>query len=771
MHQRPVLWRALIALAVLVASGLVALTTAPTLGLDLRGGTQIVLETRDTEEVAADAEATDRVLEVLRGRVDALGVAEPSLTRSGENRIIVELPGLTDPTEAADTLGRTAQLTMHPVLGAAPVGGGSPEAQPTVDETGQPLVLAPPALQGDMISSAMSAPNPQGVGHIVDVSFDGEGPARWQALTGQAACAPPGDPQRRVAIVLDDQVISSPQVDPSIQCQIGMVGGQTQITGNFSPEQAQELAVLIEGGALPVPVEIIEQRTVGPTLGADAIEASALAAIIGSALAGVFLIVVYRLVGLVAVVALGGYAITAYAVQTGLGATLTLPGLAAFVLAVGMAVDANVLIAERSREEYAARPHLERASESGYRHSLSAVGDAAVTSLLAAVLLFGLASGPVRGFGVTLVIGVLVSLFSALVLSRLLTLAVLRIPAVRKRPAITGIAAIGPIRARLEARDPGFLKRSARILVVAGVVVAVALGGLLVRGLELGVEFTGGRLVEFTTTNPVSAEQARDAVGAAGFPELQVTTTGDGAVALRAGDLDDAAVGALREAVGAAGGGAEVLRDEMIGPSLGAELARGGLIALGVALLAQFAYLAYRFRWTLGAGAVAALFANIAVVVGVFAWTGRTADGVFLAALLTVIGYSVNDTVVVFDRVREHWARNAKAPFHRVVGSAVLSTLPRTVNTGVSTLVILTMLLFVGGATLADFALALIVGIVVGTISTVVVAGPVAILLEQRWAGTPRQVGGAKQPVGKAGRRHPSRADRARTRPSDGAVV
>lgn len=424
-----------------------------------------------------------------------------------------------------------------------------------------------------------------------------------------------------------------------------------------------------------------------------------------------------------------------------------------------------------SREEYAARPRLERASENGYRNSLSAVGDAAVTSLLAAVLLFGLASGSVRGFGVTLVIGVVVSLFSALVISRLLTLAVLKIPAVRRRPRITGIAEVGPIRKKLESRDPDFLRNAGRILAAGGVVLAVAIGGLLVRGLELGVEFTGGRLVELTTTNTITAEQARDAVAAVGYSNLQVTTTGDGGVALRSGELDDAAVGALREAVAGAGGGAEVLRDEMIGPSLGAELALGGIVALAVALAAQFAYLAFRFRWTLGAGAVAALFVNVMVVVGVFAWTGRTADGVFLAALLTVIGYSVNDTVVVLDRVREHWAGRAGEPFHRVVGSAVLSTLPRTVNTGVSTLVILAVLLFLGGTTLADFALALLVGIVVGTISTIVVAGPVAILLQRRWGGMPPRLGKTKQPVGKAGRRNPSRADRARTRNADGATV
>ncbi|MEJ8277913.1 protein translocase subunit SecD [Pseudonocardia spirodelae] len=766
MPHRPVLWRALIALAVLVLSTVVALTTAPTLGLDLRGGTQIVLETRDTPEVAADGEATDRVLEVLRGRVDGLGVAEPSLARSGENRIIVELPGLTDPAEAAATLGRTAQLTIHPVLGAVDPAAGTPGA----DEQGQPLQLGPPALSGDMVGSAQSSPNPQGVGHVVTIAFDGEGPARWQSLTGQAACAPFGDPQRRIAIVLDDQVISSPQVTEQTACAVGQVGGSTQISGTFSPEQASELAVLIEGGALPLPVEIIEQRTVGPTLGADAISASAWAAVIGSALAGAFLVVVYRLVGLVAVVALGGYALVAYAVQTGLGATLTLPGLAAFVLAVGMAVDANVLIAERSREEYALRPRLERASELGYGNSLSAVGDVAVTSLLAAVLLFGLASGPVRGFGVTLVIGVVVSLFSALVLSRLLTLAMLRIPAVRRRPRITGLAEVGPVRRRLEASDPGFLRRPGRWLAVAGLVVVVMVTGLLVRGLELGVEFTGGRLVEFTTAAPLGVEQARDAVAGTGIGGITVTETGDGAIALRSGELTDAQVAQLREAVGAAGGGADLLRDELIGPSLGAELARGGLVALLVALGAQFLYLAYRFRWTLGAGAVAALATNVLVVVGVFAWTGRTADGVFLAALLTVIGYSVNDTVVVFDRVREHWARNTGLPFHRVVGAAVLSTLPRTVNTGISTLTILVMLLVLGGATLADFALALIVGIVVGTVSTVAVAGPVSILLQRRWSGPPPRSSGAGRPVGKADRRTPSRRT-ARRRAGDGAVV
>lgn len=748
---RSALARALLALAVLVPSIWVASTQTPTLGLDLRGGTQIVLETRDAPGAVADTASTDRVLGVLRDRVDGLGVAEPTLTRSGERRIVVELPGLQDPAEAADVLGRTARLTMHPAADpASPPEGG----RVVSDEDGAPIAIGPPALAGEDVSGARATTGAPGViGSVVDVGFAADGRDRWQQLTAQAACAPPGDPARRVAIVLDDRVISSPQVDPSVRCGAGIPGGSTQITGSFSREQAGDLAVLIEGGALPVPVEIVEQRTVGPTLGAAAIEASAWAAAIGVALTGLFLLCAYRLVGLAAVVALAGYAVVSYAGLVALGATLTLPGLAGFVLAIGMAVDANVLVAERAREEYTRRPRLERAAHIGYRAALPAVIDSAVTTLLAAGLLFWLASGPVRGFGVTLTLGVLVSLFSALVLSRTLTLWLIRRRVVRRRPAWSGLASRGPVRAWLDRRDPDLLSRHRRWLAVSAAVVVVALAGIAVRGLEFGVEFTGGRAVELTTSRPLDEDVARAAVAGAGFPELAVQGTGEGGLSVRGSDLSDEDVAALRAALADAAGGADVLRDERIGPSIGAELRRGALIALGVALAAQLIYLAARFRWIFSLGAVAALASNVAVVVGVFAWAGRPLDGVFLAALLTVIGYTVNDSVVVFDRVREAGEAERGVPFRRLVGSAVLATLPRTVNTGLSTLVILAALLALGGDTLADFALALLVGIVAGTASTISVAAPVAIELQHGRA--------APQP----GRRRPGR------RRTTGAVV
>ncbi len=706
--------RALLSLGVLAVTTYLLLTTAPRLGLDLRGGTQMVLETSDSPTVTANAETTDRTLEVLRRRVDALGVAEPVLHRSGERRIVVELPDVQDPREAAEVVGRTAQLTFHPVV----ADGG----EVLTSETGEQVRVGPAVLSGDGVASARSGANPQGAGHLVSVEFRDTGKAAWEKLTATAACAPPGDPARRVAIVLDETVISSPQVDPSIACEVGMTGGSTDITGRFSQAEAADLALLISAGALPVPVEIVEQRTVGPTLGEEAIDTSARAAVIGLVLIALFLIAVYRLAGLVSVFALAAYAGVSYAALLAIGATLTLPGLAGFVLAIGMAVDATVLAFERAREEYSGS--LPRAADQGFRGALSAIVDSNVTTLLAAGLLFLLASGPVRGFGVTLTIGVLASMFTSLVLTRVLT----HLAMTRARPAWSGLAHEGRVRRWVRDRDPGFLARPRRWLVAAGLAVVVALAGLLFVGPRLGVEFTGGRLFEYTT--PASADEVRTALTDAGFPRAVVQDTESG-VTIRTEPVDDAEATRIQEAVGPA----DKVRDELVGPSLGAELRNKALVALALAIAAQLAYLAIRFDWRLGLATVLALAQDVLLLLGIFTWLGRTMDGVFLAALLTVIGYSVNDTVVVFDRVRE---LRGKRSFPEAVGSAVLQTLPRTINTGIGVLFVLGALLFLGDGSLADFALALLLGLVIGTVSTVVTAGPAAIMLDKRWPGAGR---------------------------------
>ncbi|MQA02678.1 MAG: protein translocase subunit SecD [Streptosporangiales bacterium] len=758
MSRAPVV-RAVLALAIIGASLYFALSSPARLGLDLRGGTQIVLEGQDTARVKADAETTDRTVEVLRGRVDALGVSEPTLTRSGENRIIVELPGVQDPREAAEVIGRTAQLSFHPVKGIAPEGqkpelGKGERVLP--DEAGQRLLLGPSALSGDEVKGAESVIDQQTTAQwVVNVDFEGEGVQKWEGLTGDAACQQPGDPRRRVAIVLDDKVISSPQVAQDIQCDVGMTGGSTQITGQFKEKEAKDLAVLIAGGALPMPVEVIEQRTVGPTLGADAIEASAKAAVIGVALTALFIVVIYRLVGFLATVALACYALISYAVLVALNATLTLPGLAGFVLAIGMAVDANVLVFERAREEYQLRENrgdVSRALTGGFGKALSAIVDSNVTTLLAAGLLFFLASGPVRGFGVTLSIGVVASMVSALLITRFLAGLAVDRRLLKNRPAITGLASTGRVRNWLTRRNPDLMSRRKRWLGVSAVVVVVALAGIGFRGVDFGAEFTGGRVLEYSVSDEVSVERARSAVADAGFPRAVVQTSGDN-ISVRTGQLDNDEAHSIETSLERVAGDVQKERDELIGPSLGDELRNKALIALGVALAAQLLYLAIRFRWTFGLGAVLAMFQDVLIVIGAFAWLGKPVDGVFLAAMLTVIGYSVNDSVVVFDRIREQWGlshRQKGASFAGVANTAVLQTVPRTVNTGMGALFILAALAVLGGDSLTDFAVALLVGIVAGTFSTVFTATPIVVGLASRTqAPVAVHRGGAKKKSGR----------------------
>ncbi len=765
MSSRATAWRALIALAVVAVSVFSALTNPPRLGLDLRGGTRIVLETQHSPTVRADASATDRAMEVLRQRIDALGVAEPSLVRSGERRIIVELPGVQDPRRAADAIGRTAQLTFHPVRGAS----AGPQAGPAADgsrvlpdpETpGRFLRLGPPALTGGGVKDAEAVLDTQaGRGWSVDLSFRGGAAKQWARITGDAACAAQADPARRVAIVLDDRVVSAPGMQGSVPCGAGITGGSAQITGGFAAEDARDLAALVKGGALPIPVATVEQSTVGPSLGADAIRASAQAAVIGLVCTAVFIIAVYRLLGALATVALVLYGLISYAAVVALGATLTLPGLAGFVLAIGIAVDANVLVFERAREEYARSStppaDLRRPLRVGFSKAWSAVADSNVTTLLAAGLLFAFATGPVKGFGVILAIGVLASMVSAMVITRLLADLAVRMRSVRRRPALTGLATIGRLRARLTRRRPRLMRYRRRWLGVCVGLMLLALGGIGVRGLEFGVEFTGGRVVQYAAERPVDADTAREAVAEAGFPRAVVQTTGEGSITVRTAELTNEQQEQIRGSLSEIAGTVTVERDDLIGPSLGSELRTQGMIALGVAVAAQLLYLSVRFRWTFAVAAVVAMAQDVFLVVGLFAWLGKPVDSIFLAALLTVVGYSVNDTVVVLDRLRELRRTGPGRPWPELADQAIAQTLPRTVNTGMGALFVLTALAVLGGDSLADFAVALLAGVVAGIASTVFTAMPLAVILQSRHPEPHRS----------------DRAARPATRSGSGAVV
>lgn len=740
--SRGVWVRFILVLGLLVGCVALAVNIKPNLGLDLRGGAQFIFEAEGTEQTPATAENVDKTLEVLRGRVDALGVAESTLVRQGENRILVELPGVTsdeEAQEAEDRIGSTAQLTIHEVIGTA-----QPDAEPAKknnqvlpSDQGDTIEVGPTVIQGEEISGASAVQRDQSVEWVVAIDFNGEGGRTWADITGKAACNPSGDPKRRIAIVLDGEVISSPEVNTDVGCDVGIRGGSTDITGNFTSEESKDLAALIEGGALPLELRAISDRLVGPSLGAAAIDASVEAGIIGIALTGLFIIIVYRLVGAMATLALASYALLAYAMLVGLGSTLTLPGLAGFVLAIGMAIDANVLVFERAREEYQAYPSagLRRALQVGFNKAWSAIIDSNITTLLAAGLLFFLGSGPIKGFGVTLSIGVIASMISALIIARVLCDLAVSNKAVARRPAVSGLGSVGKVRQWLDRKDPQLMARRKTWLGISAAALVVAVAGIVTQGLNLGVEFTGGRQLDYSVTNQdMTVDEAREAVAAAGFPEAVVQTADTADFTVRVGEVSNEEEQRIEDELASVGGDVSKVDDQQISASLGEQLRNNALIAFGVAFLAQLLYLAIRFKWTFGVAAVLGMAHDVILVVGLFAWLQKPIDGIFLAAAMTIVGLSVNDTVVVFDRIRERWwGSKPEDDFTDVSNKAAVETIPRTVNTGLGSMFILAALVLLGGDSLQDFAIALLVGLVVGTASSVFVSTPLLTYFHEKW--------------------------------------
>ena len=424
-----VFWRVVIGLVILAA---VQLAAAPVgfrgwrpylqtprlqvnLGLDLQGGSHIVLEAQDTKELKVTAEAVDAAMEVIRNRIDQLGVVEPTIQREGERRIIVELPGVEDPQRALRIIGQTALLEFVNTASQSLPEGATWNAAGTVVTlpdpekktiplkkevvvTGANLGDARAAFEGGQVNTGQP---------IVTFQFKGPGAKKFEEFTGSHI-------GQYLTIVLDNRVISSPVIQGRI------TGGSGQISGRFTLEEARELAVLLRAGALPVPVEVLERRTIGPSLGRDSLDLSLRAGAIAVVLIITFMIALYRVPGVLADMALLLYALFLFAALAALRATMTLPGIAAFVISVGMAIDANVLIFERIKEELRAGKTLRAGIQSGWDRAWSAILDSNVTTLVGAAVLFVLGTGPIKGFATTLFIGVLISMFTAIVITRVL---------------------------------------------------------------------------------------------------------------------------------------------------------------------------------------------------------------------------------------------------------------------------------------------------------------------------------------------------------------
>ncbi len=375
------------------------------LGLDISGGMQVVLEAKDTEKIKVTPEVMQSIISVVRNRVDGLGVAEPLIQKKGDRQIVVELPGIEDPDRARAMIGKTAHLKFQEqaATAAQPAKPGAP-AMPAWVDTG---------LDGSMLRSAKAEPNPgMGGGWVVTIKFDPQGAKLFGEITSRNVGRP-------VAMVLDDKVISAPNVNEPI------LNGDAVISGDFTAKEAQDVAVQLNAGALPVPLEEIENRTVGPTLGSDTVKASVMAGIVGFSLVVLYMIGYYRLPGLVASIALGIYTVLLLAIFHLIPVTLTVPGIAGFILSIGMAVDANVLIFERTKEELNRGRSLYSAIEIGFKRAFTAIFDSNSTTVLTCIILYIFGTGLVRGFALTLALGVIVSMFTAITVTRVLLFQIL----------------------------------------------------------------------------------------------------------------------------------------------------------------------------------------------------------------------------------------------------------------------------------------------------------------------------------------------------------
>ncbi|TPW33494.1 protein translocase subunit SecDF [Martelella alba] len=670
-------------------------------------------------------QAVDQSMEVVRRRVDELGTTEPLIQRQGNDRIIVQVPGLDDPQRLKSILNKTAKLTFHMVdtdnsvqqaLQTRPPAGN--EIVYSQDQPPVPYLIEKRALiSGEDLVDAKASFNQQTNEPIVNFRFNSRGAQRF----GQATQQNVGKP---FAIVLDDQVVSAPVIREPI------LGGSGQISGNFTVQGANDLAVLLRAGALPATLTVVEERTVGPSLGADSIREGVMASVIGAVLVVLFMIAFYGFFGLIANIALVFNIVLLIAVLSLIGSTLTLPGIAGIVLTIGMAVDSNVLIYERIREERRQGRSLIQAIDTGFSRAFGTIIDANVTTLIAAAILFYLGSGPVRGFAVTLAIGIITTVFSAFYLTRWMVATWVRVKRPKELPKgiRTGI---------FDGIKFSFMKIRYFTLVSSIVLVVASLVGFGTVGMNLGIDFTGGSIIEVQSKDgPANISDIRTKLNGLNLGQIEAQGFGtdkDVLIRVQAQEggaaAEQAAISSIR---GALDNDYDFRRVEVVGPVVSGELSRSALIGVVASLVAILIYIWFRFEWQFAVGAIIATAHDVFLTIGIFVLTGVEFNLTSIAAVLTIVGYSLNDTVVVYDRVRENLRKYQKMPLPELLDLSINTTLSRTILTSFTTLLALAALYIFGGEVIRSFTFAMLFGVVIGTYSSIYIAAPVLIAFRLR---------------------------------------
>ena len=691
------------------------------LGLDLSGGMHLVLRVDTSKLKDADRnDAVERAVEIVRNRIDQFGVAEPVIQRQSSDQIVIQLPGITDSQRAKELLGRTALLEFKLVkddTGALEeaAAGKIPEGFEYIkDEDNKPILLSKTAsLTGDAINNALVGMDQYGL-PSVKLEFNEKGVDAFSKLTGEHI-------NERLAIVLDGKVHSAPVIRSKID------SGEAEITrgGGFDPEEANNLRIILRSGALPAPMIIEEERTIGALLGADSIRSGVKASLMGTALVFAFMLIYYFLSGFIACIALAFNFLIILAYMAYFGAALTLPGIAGIVLTLGMAVDANVLINERIREELKIGKSLYAAITNGYSKAFSAIFDSNVTTLIAAFFLFQFGTGPIRGFALTLTVGLLASMFTAIFVTRTIFEALLSNRNFKNLPMLKMMG-----ETKLD-----FIGKRKIFYALSCILIAVGIWSFFSKGKEAyGIDFSGGKIQEFSFTQPVSLDRMRRVLKDAGIAEASIQQFKEDPkiVLIRtSADSSEALADKLKE--GFKDNPFNILRVEMVGPVVGKELSKKAVWALVLSLLGILAYVAFRFKhFNFAIAGVIALFHVILVTVGVLALTGKQIDLLIVTALLTIAGFSINDTIVIYDRVRENMRALRKLSLAEIINLSVNQMLSRTILTSGVTLFVVIALFFRGGEVLHNFAFTLLVGFVSGVYSTVYIASPLVLAWSHR---------------------------------------
>ncbi|MBQ4466749.1 MAG: protein translocase subunit SecD [Firmicutes bacterium] len=671
-------------------------------GLDINGGVYVVMEGK-TEGLGYSNEEINEIMDqtraVLNNRVNQLGVAESTVTREGTNRLRVEMPGVTDAEEAIKAIGTTAKLTF--VLADGSV-----------------------VLDGSYVKDAQI--DTDGSKYKILLDFNADGASLFEEGTRKAYNNEPevkidGMQANEIAIVLDDTIITHPEVQSVIS------GGSCEITGNYTKEEASTTAALIRGGALPIELEEIQSSIQTATIGANALDKSIIAGGIGLVVIFIIMIVMYGLLGVIADIALMLYVVMFVWAMVAFNVVLTLPGIAALILSIGMAVDANVIIFSRIKEEIAQGKSIRVAVDSGFKSALVTVLDAQITTLIAAIVLYEVGTTIVKGFALTLMIGIVFSIFTAVIISQLF-LSLLAGTEKFCQNKYFGVNEDGTPKQFLH-KQFKFIKNRKIFYIVSVAIIVVGLVFSLVAGMNYGIDFTGGTTIQVEMGKQVDISEVKDTLKSFELdPTIIYTGEGNTQIQIKTiKALDNTARAEVFDALAEKYSleDSALVAAEQFGPSVGNELKQNAVTAVIIASIGMLIYILFRFKsWKYGVSAVIGVAHDVLMVLAFYAIFRYTINNPFIAAILTLVGYSINDTIVIFDRIRDNKKLRVKGNLEDTIDYSLNQTLNRTIMTSLTTLVVMIPLLVMVSSSISQFIIPLMVGVIVGCYSSIFICAP-----------------------------------------------